>query len=153
MDGNIEKSTIPSYSDKYVDQTTHYRLQHLVAPHVDSFDYFLEHGLTDALEELTPMEFDLSPTLRIKLQYSAAKIEYPAKRDENSSSLYTPREAREGGSTYSGATTAALSVTINDNEQPVLLNIKMGDLPIRAELSGIQKEQAGQPAELTGRGR
>jgi len=146
MDVPVVSGKIPSFSAPFVDPDVRLRLQHLVAPHVDSFDYFLEYGLEEAIQELTPMEFDLAPNLRLKFQYASAKIEAPAKPDQLLDGAFTPREARESGSTYSGATTAQLEVTINDSEEPMVLAIKMGDLPImvgseRCHLKGLSCEK------------
>jgi DNA-directed RNA polymerase I subunit RPA2 len=76
------------------------------------------------------MEFDLSPSLKIKMQYTSGKVNHPSKRDELLDGLFTPREARESGSTYAGAMSGQLEVFINDSEEPMVLSIKMGDLPI-----------------------
>jgi DNA-directed RNA polymerase I subunit RPA2 len=130
MDVKVDKSKLPSFSQAFVDPEIRLRLQHLVAPHVDSFDYFIEHGLTDAIELLPPMEIDLSPDFRIRLQYTGAKINHPSKRDELLDGVITPREARESGTTYAGAVTASVDVYVNDSEDPMTLSIKMGDLPI-----------------------
>lgn len=96
------------------------------------------------------MEFDLAPNLRLKFQYSSAKVNYPTKNDDHLDGVITPREARESSVTYAGATTAQLEVTINDCEEPMVLSLKMGDLPImvmsdRCHLKGksCQKLVAG----------
>ena len=47
---------IPSYSDDPVKGDARRRLRHLVSPHVDSFDYFLELGLDSAVADLPPHE-------------------------------------------------------------------------------------------------
>ena len=46
---------IPSFSVGDVDEKVRTRLKHLVAPHVDSFDYFLEEGVVAASKEIMPM--------------------------------------------------------------------------------------------------
>src|SRR5689334_3828184 len=120
MDVKTEGTKLPSYSEKCVDATTWQRLQHLVAPHVDSFDYFLECGLEDAVSEMTPVEFDLSPTLKIKMQYTSGKVNHPSKKDELLDGVFTPREARESGSSYCGAMSGQLEVFINDAEDPMV---------------------------------
>lgn len=50
------KQNIPSYSRKFVSAEARARLEHLVAPHVDSFDYFLESGLRAAVQDLPAYE-------------------------------------------------------------------------------------------------
>jgi DNA-directed RNA polymerase I subunit RPA2 len=121
---------LPSSSKEFADPVTHNRLQHLVAPHVESFNYFLEYGLDDALAELVPMEIDLAEGLSIRLQYTRAEIAMPSRQDELLESAFTPSEARESGSSYTGAMSANLDVYVNDSEESMTLNIKLGNLPL-----------------------
>lgn len=146
MDIKVDGTKLPSYSEEFVDSSVRLRLQHLVAPHVDSFDYFLEHGIEEAISEMIPMEFDLSPTLKVTMQYSAGKVLHPSKKDELLDGVFSPREARESGTSYCGAMSAQLEVTINDSDDAMSLSIKMGDLPImvmsdRCHLKGLSSQK------------
>ena len=51
-----EGQRIPSFSEKFVPENTRKRLIHLVAPHVDSYNYFLELGLETAIADILPLE-------------------------------------------------------------------------------------------------
>lgn len=143
---------VPSYSDGFVADSTRCRLQHIVAAHVDSFDYFLEHGLHEAVEDLAPMEIQLHDNLILKLQYASVRIDYPVSDDsrvsgslENRNAL-VPSEARESGSSYAGLMTAHIDVTLNDNDAPMNLQVKLGNFPImvmsaRCHLRGLSCRQ------------
>ncbi|KAJ1438517.1 hypothetical protein B484DRAFT_444535 [Ochromonadaceae sp. CCMP2298] len=121
---------LPSFSSEFVDPVTLNRLQHLVSPHVESFNYFLECGLDDALAELVPMEIDLAEGLSIRLNYTRAEIAMPSRQDELLESVFTPSEARESGSSYTGVMNANMEVYVNDSEDPMTLSIKLGNLPL-----------------------
>jgi hypothetical protein len=56
------RQCIPSYSRKFVSAETRARLEHLVAPHVDSFDYFLDSGLRAAVQDLPTYELKVGVT-------------------------------------------------------------------------------------------
>jgi DNA-directed RNA polymerase beta subunit len=96
-----EGQRIPSCSDKFVPERTRKRLQHLVAPHVESFNYFLDSGLSTAIEDILPLEVSLidGPFIRIKVE--SMSISNPSKSDDYTDGKLTPREARERGLSYS----------------------------------------------------
>lgn len=127
-----DNNDIPSYSKKFITKDVHQKLQHLVSPHVESFNYFIEYGLDEAIYNLIPMEIELAPELHLKLRYVSAKIDYPSYKDEMGKEiLITPSEAREAGNTYAGSVTANIEVIINNNvENPMTFSIKAGDLPL-----------------------
>ena len=51
--------TVPSYPNGFVSDSVRRRLEHLVSGHVDSFSYFLEHGLQEAVSDIQPLEMKL----------------------------------------------------------------------------------------------
>jgi DNA-directed RNA polymerase I subunit RPA2 len=58
----VEPQTCPSYYNGYLPTVENVqRLRTLTAPHVDSFNYFLEHGLCAGIASLEPAELDLVP--------------------------------------------------------------------------------------------
>ncbi|CAN0311694.1 unnamed protein product [Hapterophycus canaliculatus] len=78
--------------------------QSLVAPHIDSYNFFLEDGLSEAVKDLPPQVMQLGeggPLL--KLWVEGVTVGFPGKKNEDSaSSKLTPRECRERGLTYQG---------------------------------------------------
>jgi DNA-directed RNA polymerase beta subunit len=68
--GEVERQTCPSYHHGHLPTMENVqRLRTLTAPHVESFNYFLEHGLTAGIQSLEPAEFDLlNPTSTVATQ-------------------------------------------------------------------------------------
>jgi hypothetical protein len=54
-----EGQRLPSFSDEFVPENTRLRLMHLVAPHVDSFNYFLDVGLSSAVADVLPLDMQV----------------------------------------------------------------------------------------------
>lgn len=99
----VQGQRVPSYSDRFVNNETKERLEHLVAPHVDSYNYFIEYGLQEAVTDLPVFEFKLEDGPVIKIRYTEASIAYPTKHDDFcDNTKLTPREARERGISYVG---------------------------------------------------
>eukprot|EP01041_Mallomonas_annulata_P009281 gene9281-19260_t len=121
---------VPSYCDGFVDETAMTRLRHLVSPHIDSFNYFLQHGLRAAFEDLPSVDVKLDDDLYIKFNVVDADIGYPATKDENGEVQITPREARERGLSYSGTFRVNIIFKINNIPTETMISSKMGDFPM-----------------------
>lgn len=120
---------LPSGADKFVPETTHRRLQHLVAPHVDSYNYFLEYGLTTAVSDLLPLEVQLTDGPFIKLTVDSVHIASPFKNEDFAAEQrLTPREARERGLSYSARMTIKMKAEVDGHALEI--TSKAGDLPI-----------------------
>jgi DNA-directed RNA polymerase I subunit RPA2 len=130
MKSKVDIRNIPSYSNTFVDENTHLRLKHSVAPHVDSFNYFLEHGLNESVLDIPPMEIELDTDLCIRIQYKSAEISYPSNKDNVLSGKSTPREKRESGSSYTGTMVSHLHVEVNNSPEIISLAVKMGEMPV-----------------------
>lgn len=92
------------------------RLRGLTKPHVESFDYFLEVGLSKGIKDIEPAELDLVDTQRVrdegKVDLSEAstvkfwvedvKIAKPTKSGAGRSNKLLPRESRERKINYTG---------------------------------------------------
>ena len=132
---------LPSYTNKHVIGDERKRLAHLVAPHVESFNYFINHGLLESIQNIPAMDIKLEEDLYINIKFVSASIGYPTKRDEFcSDDRLTPREARERNISYTGSLNAVVIVKISgkdekDNCTELELNIKLGDLPIMVQSS------------------
>ena len=137
------KQAIPSYVDRsFVNSATKDRLEHLVAPHVDSFNYFLNHGLLEAINDIPENEFNLGEDLVVRMKFTDVQIGYPQKNDDQSGMDLTPREARERGLSYTGVLTTTINVDIPGEVEGMTLTVRMGDLPImvksdRCHLKGL----------------
>jgi DNA-directed RNA polymerase I subunit RPA2 len=92
------------------------RLRCLTKPHVESFDFFLEVGLTKGIKDVEPAELDLVDTQKVrdegkvdltdastvKFWVEDVKIAKPSKSGAGRSNKLLPREARERKINYTG---------------------------------------------------
>jgi DNA-directed RNA polymerase I subunit RPA2 len=149
MRSTEKNQRLPSVSDTFIDSKAKTRLKHLVAPHVDSFDYFLDHGLTAAIDDLPRNEVKLEGGPVVRLFFKHAAIGKPKKRGETSQEVLTPRECRERGISYGGDMQVTVGVQI-ENESGDMTNIdistSLGDFPVmvqssRCHLNGLSQLQ------------
>ena len=138
----------PSSANMFVNDATRLRLEHLVAPHVDSFNYFLETGIKESMADLPALDMKLEEDYYVRMQFTNIDISFPSKRDDLTDGKLTPREARERHLTYNSAITANLIVSVggDDNSNELNLSVKLGDLPIMVKsehchLRGMSAEQ------------
>jgi DNA-directed RNA polymerase I subunit RPA2 len=127
---------IPSFSgSKIISSAVRKRLQHIVAPHVESFNYMIDYGLEEAIADLPPVEFALDDNHFIKLHFQSFEIGSPTKSVSEPIAL-TPRECRESGTSYVGSFKGTMDVSIeggkgnNKYSSSFSLSMKLGDLPI-----------------------
>jgi DNA-directed RNA polymerase I subunit RPA2 len=140
---------VPSYSNKFVDPKTLLRLEHLVAPHIDSFNYFLNSGLQEAINDIPIMEIQLDDGPNVKLQFISASVGHPTKNDDFcDSSKLTPREARERDISYTGSLGVQIKVTTThqSNENEMSFHCRFGEFPImvqsdRCHLKGLSPQK------------
>ena len=135
--------TCPSYDNGYLPTPDSVqRLRTLTAPHVESFNYFLEYGLSAGIQSLEPAEFDLIPppststvvvpvvvsdhhssfllqdVSTIQFWVEDVTIAKPMKsfsttyHNNNNNKALFPREARERGCMYSGTMTGTFCYRI-----------------------------------------
>ena len=64
---------IPSYQSegKQCTDNVHKRLEHLVAPHVDSFNYFLDGGIKAAVNDILPIMIQMKPKQKVSRKKGA----------------------------------------------------------------------------------
>lgn len=147
---SFRRGHVPSYEDVQ-------RLRTLSLPHVGSFDYFLERGLTLGTSDIVPFEIDLvdpkqnasgnrpKEVQTLKMWVENVKVDRPVKNDNafsKNGNRLTPRECRELGLMYSGPMMGDLCYQLNhrqisgDNDMTeipgkvVRLRKKFGDMPI-----------------------
>jgi len=126
-----QKQPVPSFASKFVEADVRKRLKHIVAPHVESFDYFIDYGLDEAVADIMPTEIAIDDIHAIKIQYLNCELGYPLRPNSSEPIPRTPKEARESGSSYCAALFANVEVTV---EGPLsgtfVIAAKMGELPI-----------------------
>ena len=110
------------------------RIQDLVSPHVDSFDYFLDEGLRLSVAALEPQEVDHpsgEPGSTIRFWFDSVAIAKPTRTEPGAldiKPLY-PNECRERGSSYKASIQAVICRQIGEAE-PERFSRKLGLLPI-----------------------
>ena len=135
-----EVGGIPSFRQGHLSATSDVkRYQSLSAPHVDGFDFFLDRGLSRAISDIEPAEFDLvdpesnelNDGAKIKFWVEGVKVTPPMKAGSTSDGSHrryqsssqasgfsplTPRECRELGLMYSGAMTGEFCYQLNQRD-------------------------------------
>ena len=81
--------------------------QQLSAPHVSSFDFFLQHGLAWSVADLDTVELQTPAGGRVALSLRNVRLDRPYKTDVDNRQLL-PFECRDAG---------ALSVWVGDREK------------------------------------
>jgi len=129
------------------------RLRQLTAPHVDSFNYFLEVGLSQGIKDIEPAEFDivdpkvvrenprsidLGETSSVKFWVEDVKVAKPVKSSSaGRSNRLLPRESRERSLMYSGLLSGTFCYNIIQRRngveipgRPVKIQKAFGNMPI-----------------------
>ncbi|KOB70880.1 DNA-directed RNA polymerase [Operophtera brumata] len=106
-------------------------LQSLGAPHIDSFNYMIKDGLKAAVEDLVPVEFQLTTGDRIKISIDDALFTKPSVPLESvgvRSLKVLPTECRQRAATYKADFKVRLTLTMND--KVVTVDRSVGCIPI-----------------------
>lgn len=123
------------------------RYKEVVAPHVESFNYFLDTGLREAVSCLFPVELRLSKDGEsgplLKSWVEECEIGFPT--GDGSTGLYTPRECRERGLMYAAPIRAVFRIQ-REGGGVMRVQRTLGELPImvcssRCRLAGKQAEE------------
>ena len=70
-------------------------LKALTRPHVDSFDWFIEHGLDESVLQLPPHEFEVCEGAHVlRMWWEQVRVTNPSKGDDSLHSALRPRECR-----------------------------------------------------------
>ena len=121
---------VPSFESGWCDAASLARLRHITSAHVESFDFFLERGMREAVLDLSAMDFGLEDGPFVRLVVNSVRLGAPTKREDGDPAPLTPREARERGLSYAGALTADVTAVVGDKGQEMSFSCGLGDLPI-----------------------
>ena len=111
------------------------RLKKLVAPHVDSFNYFVGEGLRRVLEGLPPLEIESEGRPLVTVWLQELELRKPTREDTRSRASREaelrifPRECRQAGGTYSGALTGRVCWQ-TDGSSPGSKDLRIASLPV-----------------------
>ena len=157
----VEPQTCPSYYNGYLPTLESVqRLRTFTAPHVESYNYFLEHGLSAGIQSLEPAELDLIPPRQYDVPHPITIIRHHSLQDVSTIQFWVedvtiakptksfsttasqkslfPREARERGCMYSGTMTGTFCYRIIERRNYTTIPNKVvriphksfGDMPI-----------------------
>lgn len=111
------RETCPSFSrGHFASDEDVERLRSLTLPHVDSFNYFLDEGLSRGIKDIEPAELDildmkklreglnvdLNEVSTVKFWLEDVKVAKPTKAAGGRSNKLLPRECRERKIVYAG---------------------------------------------------
>ncbi|CAM9179419.1 unnamed protein product [Chrysoparadoxa australica] len=123
-------STAPSSSPHPLpDAPVVAKLRELVAPHVESFNYFLDEGLAEAVVDIPEQQVEIQ-NQKLRIWYESVIVGQPCKtnQDSMSSRLY-PRECRERGINYSAPLLASVSWQEGTGDAQTV-QFRFGDCPV-----------------------
>lgn len=107
-------------------------LQNLGRPHIESFNYMLEDGISSAIRDIIPVNLQLLNGDKVLLWIEDVSIYQPfvppGMIGVRNHKIY-PTECRQRGTTYKGKIMVKLGWSINGNNQEVLEK-DLGDIPI-----------------------
>lgn len=140
---------IPSFTLGLIEGESRHRLKQLVAPHVESFDYFLDYGLDEAVASIPPMEMDIDDdNYLVRMEVISAEVGYPTRFNQGEEVPITPREARESHSTYAGRMNCVVKVTVEGNlSTSFVIPVSLGELPVMVMSQRCQLRHL-QPSKL-----
>eukprot|EP01133_Synstelium_polycarpum_P014866 gene14866-17579_t len=105
-------------------------LQKLVAPHIDSYNFFVDHGMRLITESMAPVYINKvtgSPYWRVK--FSELNMAAPHKAE--SKALY-PMEAREAGVSYNAALSGKVVIYDGSTNRRIgdEITVQLGNIPV-----------------------
>lgn len=106
------------------------------AAHLESFDFFLQRGIRNVLENLDPYEFEIQNGEKLKLVIENCSISEPTVPITHvhvRERKIFPTECRQRASTYSGKCTLSLGWYKNDIKQPSI-DFEMGEIPVMVKV-------------------
>lgn len=116
----------------------HELFRRLVAPHVESFNYFCESGLRKVVEQLPRVTIDDGGGRPVAVWFEEVSVERPM-REEGRATAHLkdlrvfPRECREAGTTYSGALTATVCWAA-EGEEECRKQMRLSSFPIMVRI-------------------
>eukprot|EP00795_Rhopilema_esculentum_P014271 gene14271-5300_t len=124
-------------------------LQNFAAPHIQSFNYMLEDGLSMAVKDIMPQEFLLPDGKRMSLHLVDASIGIPTVPEgcyARTMKIY-PSECRERAVSYGAKLQVSCNYTINGGESSGFVMQTIADVPIMVKSKNCSLHNLS-PAEL-----
>jgi|UPI00043EBA79 DNA-directed RNA polymerase I subunit RPA2 len=146
-------ATNPSSVPRSCPTTTNAKLQKLVAPHVDSFNFFLTQGLDLAIADLPKVLVDVPQQHTMALWIESAQIGFPTSENQiTGERKLLPSECRQRGISYTAPLVVTLARSFAGSSNVERVQKVVGDLPImvrskRCHLDGLSPPQLVQARE------
>ncbi|KAN0050755.1 hypothetical protein ACTA71_003903 [Dictyostelium dimigraforme] len=135
-------------------------LKSLIQPHIDSFDFFTDHGIDLVLKDSEPLYFEHNST-QYKIRFTDLKLSRPTRSIVEKEIKLFPNESRETGTTYNAPFKGVVGlyevneademddgteVDYNKQEPTHTFEVDLGRLPIMVKsrychLSGMSPEK------------
>ncbi|KAG1649768.1 DNA-directed RNA polymerase I subunit RPA2 [Nymphon striatum] len=107
-------------------------IQDLAKPHVESFNFMVNHGLSQAIQSIDPVEFELPSGERVSLVLQDASLHYP-NVPKNCTRVKTqkvyPAECRSRGTTYKGHLLINMTYSLNNKIIDTIEKV-IGSVPV-----------------------
>eukprot|EP00039_Didymoeca_costata_P006993 m.95259 g.95259 ORF g.95259 m.95259 type:complete len:1143 (+) comp13484_c0_seq4:183-3611(+) len=144
--GQLAKSALKTIQKKPSRQQ-HKLLQTITKAHVDSFDFMINEALPQAVSDIFPVEFEADGR-NIVLSYNEVTIGQPSEigKDDVIERSNLPAECRERRISYRGRLNVSLSVQVEGEGSPWLIEKSLGMVPIMVKsklchLHGLTPEE------------
>jgi DNA-directed RNA polymerase beta subunit len=120
-------------------------LQTLVAPHVDSFNFFLSDGIKNVVRSLEPVSAAVAGFPEVSMWIEDVTIGYPTKSMNKEPMSLFPSECREAGTSYASPLILTVGRSVDGGAHETFEH-KCGDLPVmlrsqRCHLAGMSRAE------------
>ena len=117
-----------------------------VHPHLQSFNFFLDEGITAMITDLPEYQIDLAKDNKLSIWIDSVTISPAMKRSNDTDNRLFPAECRERQIYYSSDLTLRIGYSINDAMDPKIMTRVYSGLPIMTgsnicHLNGMSPEQ------------
>ncbi|GLD94016.1 hypothetical protein PINS_up002627 [Pythium insidiosum] len=146
--GTSWPATNPSSASRSCPLETNEKLQRLVSPHVDSFNFFLTEGLDLAVADIPKVLVEVPNQQTMAFWIESAQIGFPTSENQiTGERKLFPSECRQRGISYTAPLVVTLARSFAGSSNVERLQRVVGDIPImvrskRCHLNGLS------PAEL-----
>uniref|UniRef100_A0AAV1UUX8 DNA-directed RNA polymerase subunit beta n=1 Tax=Peronospora matthiolae TaxID=2874970 RepID=A0AAV1UUX8_9STRA len=136
-------ATNPSSCSRSVPAKTNELLQKLVAPHLESFNFFLSEGLDLAVADMCKVPIELPNQHRMDLWIENAQVGYPTTENQiTGEQKLLPSECRQRGVSYTAPLVVTLARSFGGSQNVERIQRVVGEIPImvrskRCHLNGM----------------
>ncbi|RLN67078.1 hypothetical protein BBJ29_004998 [Phytophthora kernoviae] len=124
-------STNPSSSSRAIPPKTNEKLQKLVSPHLDSFNYFLTEGLDLAVSDIARVPVELPNQQRMDIWIENAQLGFPTTENQiTGEQKLLPSECRQRGVSYTAPLVVTLARSFGGSQNVERVQKVVGELPI-----------------------